>query len=194
LTAPWRLVEKLKNSENPENYKILVIGSPGSGKTTFAKKLAESLNIPLYHLDDFHWQANWIRRSPAEMQAHLQHIGSKSRWIIDGNHFKTLPLRAMYAKQVIFLDIPVVICLWRFLTRSAKRFFGKTEDLPEQIKLDKNYKPKISIEWHLIKLILLFQFVTKPKALSILRSHNLDIIHLTSKTDVNNYLKKIIQT
>lgn len=169
------------------NKKILVIGSPGAGKTTFAKKLAKLSNLPLYHLDDFHWQANWIRLDPSEMNKHLHHIGNLSCWIIDGNHFKTLPLRASYANQVILLDIRSYVCLWRFFTRSLKRFFGQRDDLPQQIKLDKNYKPQLSIQWHLIKLILLFKFDTKPKILSLLKNHNLEIIHLRSNKDINKY-------
>jgi adenylate kinase family enzyme len=31
--------------------KIMVFGLPGSGKSTFATKLAQSLNLPIYHLD-----------------------------------------------------------------------------------------------------------------------------------------------
>ncbi|MFW5904155.1 MAG: AAA family ATPase [Candidatus Saliniplasma sp.] len=33
--------------------KIAIIGSPGSGKSTFAKKLGKKLNIPVYHLDSY---------------------------------------------------------------------------------------------------------------------------------------------
>ena len=31
--------------------KIIIIGCPGSGKSTFARKLSDITNIPLYHLD-----------------------------------------------------------------------------------------------------------------------------------------------
>ena len=33
------------------NRKIIVIGSPGSGKSTFARKLHAKTGIPLFHLD-----------------------------------------------------------------------------------------------------------------------------------------------
>lgn len=31
--------------------RILVIGSPGTGKSTFAKQLSQKMNIPVFHLD-----------------------------------------------------------------------------------------------------------------------------------------------
>ena len=35
--------------------KIFISGGPGSGKTTFAKKLAVENNIPHFDLDDIKW-------------------------------------------------------------------------------------------------------------------------------------------
>lgn len=40
---------------NSIGKRILVIGSPGSGKSTFSRKLAEVTKIPLVHLDKEFW-------------------------------------------------------------------------------------------------------------------------------------------
>ncbi|MEN9470647.1 MAG: AAA family ATPase [Candidatus Aquirickettsiella gammari] len=176
---------------NIDNLRILVIGSPGSGKTIFAKKLANILHVPLYHLDDLYWGTNWIRVSSDKMVSILHKLCSSSSWIIDGNHFKTLEIRASYANLVIYLDIPVSLCLWRFLLRSIKRFFGEKSTLPKKIKFDKNYRPKFHIEWHLIKLIVLFKFKTKPKILDLLNNYNLNNIRLTSLGAVETYINSL---
>ena len=34
-----------------KQHKILVIGSPGSGKSTFSRKLRDKIGLPLYYLD-----------------------------------------------------------------------------------------------------------------------------------------------
>lgn len=34
-----------------KQHKILVIGSPGSGKSTFSRKLRDKMGLPLYYLD-----------------------------------------------------------------------------------------------------------------------------------------------
>ena len=38
--------------------RIMVIGCPGSGKSTFSKALHEITDIPLYHLDMMYWNAD----------------------------------------------------------------------------------------------------------------------------------------
>jgi len=40
--------------------KIAVIGSGGSGKSTFSRKLGNILNLPVYHLDTVYWNPGWI--------------------------------------------------------------------------------------------------------------------------------------
>ena len=39
--------------------RILIIGNAGSGKTTFARLLAQKLALPLVHLDRIYWYGNW---------------------------------------------------------------------------------------------------------------------------------------
>lgn len=38
--------------------KIIVIGCPGSGKSTFSKALNKITGIPLFHLDMMFWNAD----------------------------------------------------------------------------------------------------------------------------------------
>jgi adenylate kinase family enzyme len=40
--------------------RIMVIGSPGSGKSTFSRKLSEITRIPLIHLDKEFWNDGWV--------------------------------------------------------------------------------------------------------------------------------------
>jgi adenylate kinase family enzyme len=39
--------------------RVMVIGSPGAGKTTFAQRLAEKLPLPVIHLDAHYWRSGW---------------------------------------------------------------------------------------------------------------------------------------
>ena len=46
--------------------RILLIGSPGTGKSTVAKFLGEKLNLEVIHLDKYFWKPDWEMRSRYE--------------------------------------------------------------------------------------------------------------------------------
>ena len=93
--------------------RVLVIGSPGAGKSTFARKLAAISGLPLIHLDAEHWLPGWVPREKRDWLERQARIVDQHSWIIDGNHGDTLDLRTHRADTVIWLDYPTRICLWR---------------------------------------------------------------------------------
>lgn len=48
--------------------KVIVIGCPGSGKSTFVKALHEKTGLPLFHLDMMYWNADmpWVEAEDEE--------------------------------------------------------------------------------------------------------------------------------
>ena len=40
--------------------KIMIVGCCGAGKSTLSFKLAEHYDLPLFHLDQLYWKANWV--------------------------------------------------------------------------------------------------------------------------------------
>jgi adenylate kinase family enzyme len=97
--------------------RILIIGSPGAGKSTLACALTERTGLPLHHLDWMSWLPGWIERDRDETRALLATVLEQDRWIIDGNYGSSLPLRLTRADTVIWLDYPTVLCLWRVVRR-----------------------------------------------------------------------------
>lgn len=77
--------------------KILVIGNCGSGKSIFSRKLARKLDIPLIHLDREFWKPGWITTPEDEWQEKVKQLVAHDQWIIDGNYFKSMPLRMQAA-------------------------------------------------------------------------------------------------
>ena len=92
--------------------RILVIGSPGSGKSTFARALGELTGLPLLYLDRLFWNAD---RTTVENQVFDQRLeqamSQNQRWIMDGNYSRTLDRRLARCHRVFFLDYPVEVCL-----------------------------------------------------------------------------------
>lgn len=101
--------------------KIMIFGRPGSGKSTFALKIHQQTQIPLYHLDKFFFTSNWVERDYNEFLATQQMIVDKTKWIIDGNSTKSLEMRYQQADLSLYFNYPLYLYYWRVL----KRLFTK---------------------------------------------------------------------
>jgi len=97
--------------------RVLVIGSGGSGKTTFARALAEQTRLPLIHLDALYWRAGWTPMPNEEWDRLIEELITRDEWVMDGNYGRTLPTRLAACDTVIFLDISRYVCLWRVFRR-----------------------------------------------------------------------------
>ena len=84
--------------------KVIVIGCPGSGKSTFSRALHNITGVSLYHLDMLYWNADRTTVSKEVFRARLAEIIAKDSWIIDGNYGSTLELRMQACDTVVFLD------------------------------------------------------------------------------------------
>ncbi len=87
--------------------KIIVIGCPGSGKSTFARELHIKTGVPLYHLDMMYWNADKTIVEKSLFLERLSAVIEKHEWIIDGNYGTTMELRMAACDTVIFLDYPL---------------------------------------------------------------------------------------
>jgi adenylate kinase family enzyme len=100
--------------------RILVIGSGGSGKTTFARRLAARTHLPLIHLDALYWRPGWDPTPPEEWRTKVEALVREPAWIMDGNYGGTLDIRLAACDAVVFLDIPRLVCLWRVVRRQLQ--------------------------------------------------------------------------
>ena len=100
--------------------KIIVIGCPGSGKSTFARALAEKTGVPLYHLDMLYWNADKTTVDRCVFRERLAKVIEKDEWIIDGNYASTMEERMLACDTVFFLDYPLGTCLNGIEARRGK--------------------------------------------------------------------------
>ena len=91
--------------------KIIVIGCPGSGKSTLSRKLHNITEIPLYHLDMMFWNEDKTTVEKSVFLKRLSEVLIKDSWIIDGNFSSTMEQRMNECDTVIFLDYPTDVCL-----------------------------------------------------------------------------------
>ena len=100
--------------------KILIIGCPGSGKSTFARALHKSTKLPLYYLDMLYWNADRTTVDKSVFRKRLLDVLQKDEWIIDGNYASTMEMRIEACDTVFFLDYPQEVCLAGIQERKGK--------------------------------------------------------------------------
>ena len=100
--------------------KAIVIGCPGSGKTTFAEKLSRVSGLPLYYLDTIWHKPDRTHISREDFDRRLLEIFAEAAWIIDGNYSRTLETRLAACDTVFLFDLPAEVCLQGATERLGK--------------------------------------------------------------------------
>lgn len=84
--------------------RINVIGSSGSGKSTFAKALAQKLDVTHIEMDKLFWKAGWRESTDHEFFSNLKTAFTQSEWVLDGNYSRTESIKWQDVDTIIWLD------------------------------------------------------------------------------------------
>lgn len=125
-----------KKSDAPK--KIMIFGIPGSGKSTFALKLARLLNLPLFHLDKYFFVSDWKERNYEEFLEIQKGFVDQDSWIIDGNATRSFEIRFSKADTVLYFRFNRALCLWRIFQRLIDKhphISDRAEGCGEHIRL-----------------------------------------------------------
>jgi adenylate kinase family enzyme len=162
--------------------RILVIGSGGAGKSTFAKALGATRELPLGHLDQAYWKAGWEKPSKEDWARTVDQLIAPDEWILDGNFGGTLPQRIKRADTIILLDISRWICLWRVAKRAVKYRGRHRPDMAP------GCQERFDLEF--IKWIWAYPARSRPAKLALLSATGPDqrVVILQSSSDVSRFL------
>lgn len=159
--------------------KIIVIGSPGAGKSTFSRRLRDITGLPLYYLDMINHKPDRTTATREEFDRRLYEILRTDKWIIDGNYQRTIEARLEKCDTVFLLDFPLDICL----AGATARVGTKREDMPwVEEELDEEFRQWI-VDFPKEKLPEIYQMLDKYCGKNI--------IIFKSRRETEEYLNKL---
>lgn len=165
--------------------RVLVIGSGGAGKSTFARRLGARLGLEVIHLDALYWQAGWVETPKEAWRERVGELVRREAWVMDGNYSGTLDMRLAACDAVIFLDLPRAACVWGVLKRVLTYRRGGRPDMAagcdERLSLD------------FLRWIWNYPARSRPKVLKLLAEHagGRHVVRLRSRAEVESYLKRL---
>lgn len=156
--------------------RIVVIGTSGAGKTTFADRLAGILETSQIELDALFWDADWTPKELAEFRRQVEQAITEEGWVIDGNYHHVRDLVWRRATAVIWLNYSFVTISWRIFSRTVSRAVRGAELYAgNRESLRKAFLSRDSILWWMIST-----YARRRREFNALRAGN-SFPHLTAR-------------
>ena len=115
-------------ASRPRLWRVVVIGTTGSGKSTVAERLAAQTGLRIVELDALYWGRDW-QGVPVDLFRHrVERETRDGGWIVVGNYGQVRDLVWPAADTLVWLDLPLPLVMWRLVRRTIRRAATK-EDL-----------------------------------------------------------------
>jgi adenylate kinase family enzyme len=110
--------------------RIMIVGSPGSGKTTVGRALGARLGLPVHHLDAIVWRSGWRSVPRPEWEAQLRAIFATGSYVVEGSYAESYQMRLQDCDTLIWLDLNILRRFMRVKLRLWRDGGKERSDLP----------------------------------------------------------------
>lgn len=162
--------------------RVAVVGCPGSGKSTFTRKMAAKTGLPAVYLDFYHHQLmyNYYNDLPAWI-ARVKELIKADQWVMDGNYNSSIEPRFQRADTIIFFDFPRRVSLYGVIKR---RFEYRNK---RRLEMPSDWEEHIN--WEFLKFVWNFRKNNRQVTLNAIEKFSTKEVRIfTNHTQANNYI------
>lgn len=144
--------------------RVLVLGSPGAGKTVLSTALSRHLGLELLRLDDHFWQPGRVRLPTDAWRNVVVQLVARPHWVMDGTYEASLDLRLPAADAIVYLRNNRWRCLWRVAARRLPLPWRRPRDGDE---------PALghALTGFFLRYVFRFPAVTEPEVFGLIARH-----------------------
>jgi adenylate kinase family enzyme len=141
--------------------RILVLGSPGAGKTVLSSFLSRHLGVELLRLDDYFWKPGAVRVPTDEWRTIVAQLANRPAWVMDGTYEASLDLRLPAAEAIVYIRSDRWTCLARVVTRRLLRRWRRVDESTHGHALTSFF----------LRYVLRFPVSTQPEVFRLIARH-----------------------
>ena len=116
--------KQIPRSHQRSYQRISVVGTIGSGKTTFARKISLLLDAPHVELDALHWEPNWMEVPNELFRERVKQSLQGDSGVADGNYHQVRDIVWSRSDTVVWLDSPFRTIIARLARRTLRRIIN----------------------------------------------------------------------
>ena len=173
---------------------INIIGTTGSGKSTFARKLAQKQQLQYIELDNLLWLDDWQESADDafffKLKSNME--AAATGWVIDNLYTRSIEMIWSQVDTVIWLDYSFSLNLYRLTKRTLSRVLSQ-KPLWENSNNRENWKMMLSRKSIFIWMIQKYP-KNRQKYQAMMHDPqyaHLQFVHLASPKQAKLFLKQI---